>query len=118
MVFYQMQPPFLSHPQLMVAGHATSWETLQTSLANVKPEVLVVHASVAPGADPLLKLLGTMQAWNGAAIVILPEALSNFQGAFTNLSSVVSGVFVMPVTWHEIPGRAFTAGETARYKTT
>ena len=117
LVFYQMQPPFLSHPQLIVSGHATSWEALQTSLQTVKPDVLVVHASVAPGADPLLKLLMSLQAWNGAAIVILPEALANFQGAFTNLSSVVSGVFVMPVTWHEIPGRAFTAGETARYKT-
>ena len=116
LVFYQMQPPFLSNPQLMVAGHATTWEALQSSLASVKPEVLVVHASIAPGADPLLKLLASLQAWNGSAIVILPEALSTYQGAFTNLSGVVAGVFVMPVNWAEIPGRAFSAGETAHYR--
>ncbi len=116
LVFYQMQPPFLPKPQLIVAGHATTWEALQSSLASVKPEVLVVHASIAPGADPLLKLLAGLQAWNGSAIVILPEALSTYQGAFSNLSGVVAGVFVMPVNWAEIPERAFTAGETARYK--
>lgn len=116
LVFYQMQPPFLPNPQLMVAGHATTWEALQSSLASVRPEVLVVHASIAPGADPLLKLLASLQAWNGAAIVLLPEALSSYQGAFSNLSGVVAGVFVMPVNWAEIPERAFTAGETARYK--
>ena len=116
LVFYQMQPPFLSNPQLMVAGHATTWEALQSSLASVKPEVLVVHASIAPGADPILKLLASLQAWNGSAIVVLPEALSTYQGAFSNLSGVVAGVFVMPVNWTEIPGRAFSAGETAHYR--
>ncbi len=114
LVFYQMQPPFLSDPRLMVSGQATVWDVLQASLATLKPEVLVVHAAIAPGADPLLKLLSTMQAWNGAAVVILPEQLSSIQGAFANLSGVVAGVFVMPVNWTELPERAFNAGSTAR----
>jgi len=116
LVFYQMQPPFLANPQLMIAGSATTWDVLQSSLEQSKPEVLVVHASISPGADPLLKVLSTMQAWNGVAVVILPGTLANYQGAFSNLGGVVSGVFVMPVNWAELPERALTAGSTARAK--
>jgi cellulose biosynthesis protein BcsQ len=116
LVFYQMQPAFVADARLMVAGQATTWDALQNTLGTLKPEILVVHASIAPGADPLIKLLATLQAWGGVAVVILPEALANFQGAFSNLSGVVAGVFVMPVNWAEIPERAYNAGTTARYR--
>ena len=114
LVFYQMQPAFLSDSRLMVSGQATTWDVLQSSLLSNKPEVLVVHASIAPGADHLLKLLASMQAWNGAAVVILPEQLSSTQGVFSNLGGVVAGVYITPVNWAELPGRAVNAGSTAR----
>jgi cellulose biosynthesis protein BcsQ len=114
LVFYHMQPPFLSDPRLMVSGQATVWDVLQASLATLKPEVLVVHAAIAPGADPLLKLLATMQAWNGSAVVLLPEPLASTQGAFANLGGVVAGVYLTPVNWAELPERAYNAGSTAR----
>ena len=114
LVFYQLQPPFLADNRLMVLGQATTWDVLQSALASMKPEVLVVHASIAPGADPLLKLLASMQAWNGAAVVILPEQLSSTQGVFSSLGGVVAGVYITPVNWAELPARAHSAGATAR----
>jgi cellulose biosynthesis protein BcsQ len=114
LVYYQLQPPFMKSPDITISSLSTNWEILQSTLSMLKPEVLVVHASIAPGADALLKLLGTMQAWNGVALVLLPEALSAHQGAFSSLSGVVSGVFVMPVNWSELPERALVAGQTAR----
>lgn len=113
---YQMLPPFLPDERLLVCSSATSWDGLQATLQTHKPEVLVVHAGLAPGAEPLMKLLGTMQAWNGTAIVVLPEGTAGFRGAFQNMTAVVSGVFVLPVSWSELVSRAHSAGVTARAK--
>lgn len=114
LVFYRIQPPFLTDTRLMITGHATNWDLLQTSLVTVKPEVLVVHGSIAPGVDPLIKLLSNMQAWNGVAVVLLPESMAHARGVFENLSGIVGGVFLSPLNWAELPNHVFTAGSTAR----
>ena len=52
-VIYQMQPAFLSDPRFTIAGYAQSWESLQTTLTQLKPDLLVIQAEVAPGPDAL-----------------------------------------------------------------
>jgi MinD-like ATPase involved in chromosome partitioning or flagellar assembly len=113
-VNYQMMPAFLSDSRLTVAGQATLWDALKAQLPVYKPEVLVIHGGLAPNQDDLMVLLSTLQAWNGSAVVVLPEGVAGARGALENMTGVVAGVYVAPVTWPEIPDRAYSAGETAR----
>ena len=99
LVFYQMQPAFVADTRLMVAGQATTWDTLQNSLNTLKPEVLVVHASIASGADPLLKLLAT-----------LPDAGGNCNASAPTASNLISGMRAWGSSLHALPTFPVTYG--------
>jgi hypothetical protein len=43
-VFYQMQPPFLSDARFVVSAHATQWSGFEQSLAQMRPDLVVIQA--------------------------------------------------------------------------
>ena len=113
-VIYQMQPAFLSDQRYMVAGYAQSWENLKENLPQLKPDLLVIQADVAPGPDALKPVLAGMQAWNGIASVILPPQQATFKGIYESMGSVVRGTFVAPVSWTDIANLAYGYAMTSR----
>src|SRR5512146_2958007 len=116
-VDYQMQPPILSDNRFMISGHAAQWSMFETNLNNLTPDLVIVQADIAPDPDTLLRALQKISAWQGIAIVVLPLALKDFQGAFTRVDTI-RGVFVAPVNWTEIIQAAFGAAMTARARLT
>lgn len=112
-VYYQMQPTILSDQRFIVAGHATQWTQFDSNLDNLHPDLLIVQADLAPDPESLLHSLERISAWHGVALVVLPLAWSQFQGAFSKLETI-RGVFVAPVNWTEIIQAGFGAAMTAR----
>jgi Flp pilus assembly CpaE family ATPase len=112
-VYYQMQPPLLSDQRFMISGHAAQWSLFETNLGNLRPDLVIVQADIAPDTETLLKSLERISAWNGVALVVLPMALKDAQGAFTRINTV-RGVFVTPVNWTEIAQAGYGAAMTAR----
>ncbi len=117
-VIYQMQPAFLSDPRFTIAGYAQGWENLQGTLPQLKPDILVIQADVAPGPDALKPLLAGMQAWNGIATVILPNQQAMFKGVYESMNAVVRGTFVAPVSWTDIANLAYGYAMTTRAQVT
>jgi Flp pilus assembly CpaE family ATPase len=113
-VIYQIQPAFLNDPRFTIAGYAQSWDSLQTALPQLKPDLLVIQTDIAPGPDGLKPLLAGMQAWNGIAIVILPNQQAMFRGVYESMNAVVRGTYVAPVSWPDIANLAHSAAMTAR----
>src|SRR4051812_7488311 len=86
-VIYQMQPAFLSDQRYTIAGYAQSWDNLKEVLSQLKPDLLIVQAEVAPGPDALKPILAGMQAWNGIATVILPSQQAMFKGVYESMAA-------------------------------
>lgn len=112
-VYYQMQPSILADKRFMISGHAAQWSMFETNLNNLRPDLVLVQTDIAPDPDSLIHALQKISAWNGVAIVVLPLAHKDFQGAFTRIDPV-RGVFVAPVNWNEIAQAAYGAAMTAR----
>jgi Flp pilus assembly CpaE family ATPase len=112
-VYYQMQQPILADQRFMISGHAAQWSMFETNLNNLRPDLVIVQADIAPDPDTLIRALQKISAWRGIAIVVLPLAQKDFQGAFTKVNTV-RGVFVAPVNWTEIIQAAYGAAMTAR----
>ncbi|MDD5369148.1 MAG: hypothetical protein PHQ40_08685 [Anaerolineaceae bacterium] len=115
-VFYQMQPPFLSDPRLVIAAHATQWSAFETALTQMRPDLVVVAADIAPGPDALLQALAPMQVWRGVAIVILPSATRELRGTFEQ-AAMVRSVYIAPVNWAEVAQSGYAAVMTERART-
>ena len=113
-VIYQMQPAFLSDQRFTIAGYAQGWENLKDVLPQLKPDLLVIQADVAPGPDALKPVLAGMQAWNGIATVVLPAQQAMFKGVYESLTAVVRGTYVAPVSWTDVANLAYAAAMTAR----
>lgn len=113
MVYYQMQPPLLADHRFMVAGHAAQWSMFEENLMNLRPDLVLVQAEIAPDGDTLMRVLEKIAAWSGIAIVVLPLSQQDLQGAFAHVTCV-RGVFVAPVNWTEVSQAAFGAAMTAR----
>ncbi len=79
-VFYQMQPPFLSDARLVISAIATHWAAFEQSLAQMRPDLVVVQVEIAPGPEALIQVLAEMQVWHGVAILVLPPALRDLRG--------------------------------------
>lgn len=116
-VYYQMQQPILADQRFMISGHATQWSMFETNLHNLHPDLLIVQTDIAPDTETLIRALQKISAWQGIAILVLPLAQKEFQGAFTRLDSV-RGVFIAPVNWNEIIQAAYGAAMTARVRLT
>ena len=112
-VYYQMQQPILADQRFMIAGHAAQWSMFETNLTNLRPDLVLVQADIAPDPDTLMQVLQKISAWRGVAIVVLPLIQKDYQGAFTRIDTV-RGVFVAPVNWTEIIQAAYGAAMTAR----
>jgi len=112
-VLNSMQPPFLLDARFAVRALATSFEELQVKLLQMRPEVLVIQADVAPGPDPLIEVLSRMQVWNGVAIAILCPAWREFRGALEKVAST-GRVFLDPVNWAEMAHAAYDAAINQR----
>ncbi|MEL7592342.1 MAG: hypothetical protein AAGU17_13715, partial [Anaerolineaceae bacterium] len=95
-VYYQMQQPILADQRFMISGHAAQWSMFETNLNNLRPDLVIVQTDIAPDPDTLIRSLQKISAWRGIAIVVLPLAQKDFQGAFTKVDTV-RGVFVAPV---------------------
>jgi len=98
-VIYQMQPAFLSDQRYTIAGYAQSWENLKDVLPQLKPDLLVIQADVAPGPDALKPVLAGMQAWNGIATVVLPAQQAVFKGVYESSRPSCAATYVAPVSW-------------------
>jgi Flp pilus assembly CpaE family ATPase len=114
-VYYQMQPPLLADQRFMIAGHAAQWSMFETNLNNLRPDLVLVQSDIAPDPDSLIRALQKISAWHGIAIVVLPLAHKDFQGAFSKVDTV-RGVFVAPINWTEIVQAAYGAAVTAQTK--
>lgn len=114
-VFHSMQPPLLQDEHFAIRTAATSFEELQTKIVQMRPEVLIVQADIAPGPDPLIEVLAKMQVWNGVAIIILRPAWREFSGALEKVATT-RGVYFEPVNWAEMAHAAFGAAITQRAK--
>ncbi len=114
-VIYTMQPPFLSDARLVVSATATQWSNFDQQLKDMKPDLLVVQAEIAPGPEALIHALARMQVWNGVAIVILSPALRDLRGSFEKVS-VVRNVLVGHVNWAEVAQAGYGAVMTERAK--
>ncbi|GAP21923.1 AAA family ATPase [Leptolinea tardivitalis] len=114
-VYYQMQPPLLADQRFMISGHAAQWSMFETNLNNLRPDLVIVQTDIAPDPDTLIRALQKISAWSGIAIVVLPLAHKDFQGAFGKVDTV-RGIFVAPVNWTEIVQAAYGAAITARAK--
>ncbi|MGD0575245.1 MAG: hypothetical protein ABSB61_07750 [Anaerolineales bacterium] len=112
-VLNSMQPPFLLDARFAVRAVATSFEELQVKLPQMRPEVLVIQADMAPGPDSLIEILSKMQVWNGVAIVILCPAWREFLGALEKVATT-GKVFLDPVNWAEMAHAAYDAAITQR----
>ena len=112
-VYYRMQQPILADQRFMIAGHAAQWSMFETNLTNLRPDLVLVQADIAPDPDTLMQVLQKISAWRGVAIVVLPLIQKDYQGAFTRIDTV-RGVFVAPVNWTEIIQAAYGAAMTAR----
>ena len=112
-VLNSMQPPFLLDARFAVRAVATSFEELQVKLLQMRPEVLVIQADMAPGPDPLIEILSKMQVWSGVAIVILCPAWREFLGALEKVATT-GKVFLDPVNWAEMAHAAYDAAITQR----
>jgi len=114
-VFYQMQPPFLSDARFVVSAHATQWSGFEQSLAQMRPDLVVIQAEIAPGPEALVQVLAEIQVWHGVAIVIVPPAIRDLRGVFEQ-ASIIRGVYIAPVNWGEIAQAGYAAVMTERAK--
>lgn len=112
-VYYQMQQPILADQRFMISGHAAQWSMFETNLNNLRPDLVIVQADIAPDPDTLIRTLQKISAWRGVAIVVLPLPQKDFQGAFAKIDTV-RGVFVAPVNWNEVIQAAYGAAMSAR----
>ena len=112
-VYYQMQQPILADQRFMISGHAAQWSMFETNLNNLRPDLVLVQADIAPDPDSLIRALQKLSAWHGVAIVVLPLAQKDFQGAISQVDTV-RGVYIAPVNWTEIIQAAYGAAMTAR----
>jgi cellulose biosynthesis protein BcsQ len=114
-VFYQMQPPFLSDARFVISAHATQWASFESSLVQMRPDLVIVQAEISPGPEPLVQVLAEIQLWNGVAIVVLPPSIRDLRGVFEK-PSIVRGVYIAPVNWGEIAQSGYAAVMTERAK--
>jgi cellulose biosynthesis protein BcsQ len=114
-VFYQMQPPFLSDARFVVSAHATQWSGFEQSLAQMRPDLVVIQAEIAPGPEALVQVLAEIQVWHGVAIVIVPPAIRDLRGVFEQ-ASIIRGVYIAPVNWGEIAQAGYAVVMTERAK--
>jgi cellulose biosynthesis protein BcsQ len=114
-VIYQMQPPFMSDSRQVISATATQWTNFEQALSQMRPDLLVIQAELAPGPDALVQALSTMQVWHGVAIIILPPVLRDQRGNFEKVA-VVRGVYIAPVNWGEIAQAGYAAVITERAK--
>lgn len=112
-VYYQMQQPVLADPRFMIAGYAAQWSMFETSLANLQPDLTIIQADIAPDAEALMRSLAKLSAWQGVAVVVLPQVHEELRGPLSKVDSV-RGVFVAPVNWMEVASAGYGAAMTAR----
>src|SRR4030065_161366 len=112
-VFYQMQPPFLSDSRFVISAHATQWTTFEQSLAQMRPDLVVVQVEIAPGPEALVQVLAEIQVWHGVAILVLPPSIRDLRGIFEK-AAMVRGVYIAPVNWGSIAQSGYAAGMTER----
>ena len=113
MVFYQMQPPFLSDTRFVISAHATQWAAFEQSLVQMRPDLVVVQVEISPGPEALVQVLAHIQVWQGVAILVLPPSIRDLRDVFEK-ASVVRGVFIAPVNWGEIAQSGYAAVMTER----
>lgn len=115
LVFYQMQPPFLSDARFVISTHATQWSSFEQNLSQMRPDLVVVQVEVAPGPEALVQVLAEIQVWRGVAILILPPAIRELRSQFEN-ATIVRGVYIAPVNWGEVAQAGYAAVITERAK--
>ena len=113
MVIYQMSPVFTADARFNVSVMVPQWADLESRLQELKPELLIVQAEIAPGPEALLKPLGRMLAWGGVVIVILPPSQRELRGVYEKAENM-RGVFFTPVNWGEVAQAGYAAAMTER----
>lgn len=110
-----MYPAYQDTVRFQVVSMGTRWEDVLSQVASIRPETLVIDATLAPDAESLRAYLS--QLVGTIVILILPNVWLQFKGAFENLQSV-RGVYLAPVNWPEIAKATYSAVVTERTRFT
>lgn len=103
-LFSQMQLPFVadSAERFNVIGVYSAWQEAKKYVEELKPQLLIINASISPDLRALMELLSKMTAWKGVAIVTLipsNEAAREFLTKITTCRCV----FLQPISdWKQI----------------
>ena len=97
----------------VISANATQWTSFEQSLAQMRPDLVVVQVEIAPGPEALVQVLAEIQVWHGVAILVLPPSIRDVRGIFEK-AAVVRGVYIAPVNWGEIAQSGYAAVMTER----
>ena len=106
-----MYPAYQDNVRFQVVSMGNRWEDVVTQVGSIRPEILVMEATLAPDPESLRAYLS--QLVGTIVILVLPNVWLQFKGAFENLQSV-RGVYLAPVNWAEIAKATYSAVVTER----
>ena len=111
-ILQKMYPAFSADPgRFRVVSIASNWEDLQRNVKTIPAEALVVEADIAESPQRLAEWLAAIP---GVAVVVLPPAWAQAEGAIRSVDKVRE-VFIGPhVNYMEIAGKVYSAAVTAR----
>jgi cellulose biosynthesis protein BcsQ len=115
LVFQQMVPTFANDLRFSISTVSTSWFDFEKTLDQARPELLVVHANIAPSTDSLIKSLSRLHIWNGVAIIILNLEDAKVKPTLEKIGTCRS-VYMLPVNWGEVTQVGHSAVMTERTK--
>lgn len=98
-----------THSRFAMASLPNTWRALQETIQDSEPDLLLVHADIAPHPDALKDLLSQLK--HAVVLVLLPANWAQFQGVFEKVSRV-RGVFIQPVVPKHVIAQGLTEIET------
>ncbi len=99
--------------RFVLATVQSDWNLFSQIMLKSEPELVIIHASIAPGPEALAEFLAKLK--HAVAIVLLPPAQAQFQGRIENVHTVRK-VWIGPVSPAEVLNFGFSAVQTERAK--
>ena len=114
-VYQQMVPAFANDNRFAIGTTCNNWGEFERTLEQLRPELLVTQASIAPSPDQLIKALSRLNIWNGVAIVLINPDEKPTQSLFERVASV-RRVITLPAHWGEVTEVGYSVVITERTK--
>ena len=106
-----MQIPFITDEQdrFNVLSTYTTWDQTSKYVLQLKPQLVIINASIAPDLKSLLDLLSQMTSWKGIAIVTLMPAAERAKEVIQKITTC-RGIFIQPISdWKNIADAGYNA---------